>query len=160
MNILRKNILLGAFACGLAAAASGAYADMPAPLMMGDHIPMGVHRGMPDAQSAEKMQEQWLKRMANLHEKLKLNTLQEEAWKTFLAAMSQVTVPTPITPAEMARLSVPERMEKGLALMKEHEKNMTARLAAVKTFYAMLSTDQQKIFNENFGKGRWQSMHH
>jgi protein CpxP len=56
--------------------------------------------------------------------------------------------------AEWEKLSAPERMEKQLALMKEREARMADRLAATKAFYAQLTPEQQKIFNENFMTGR------
>ncbi|MFD2270255.1 Spy/CpxP family protein refolding chaperone [Undibacterium arcticum] len=37
-----------------------------------------------------------------------------------------------------------------LAMMKEGEARMSQRLAAMKTFYAVLSPEQKKVFNDNF----------
>ena len=42
-----------------------------------------------------------------------------------------------------------------LGMMKEHEARMAARLAAVKEFYAVLTPEQQAIFNDES-----RDMHH
>jgi protein CpxP len=41
-----------------------------------------------------------------------------------------------------------------LAQMKEREAHMATRLASVRKFYATLTPEQQKVFNESFGGGR------
>lgn len=100
--------------------------------------------------SPEKMRERMEKRQAELRAKLALNANQETAWNAYVARMRPGDMPQRPDRAEMEKLSVPDRMEKRLAFMKQAEQRMTERLAATREFYAVLSPDQQKIFNEEF----------
>ena len=88
------------------------------------------------------------KHMARLHDKLKLTAAQEPAWKTF----TEKTKPDPArrmaASAELAKMNTPERMDRMLALMKEGEARMAERVAAVKEFYAQLTPEQQKTFDD------------
>ena len=47
----------------------------------------------------------------------------------------------------MMKLPAPERMEKMLERMKEHQKRMEAHLESTKGFYAGLSAEQKKVFD-------------
>jgi Spy/CpxP family protein refolding chaperone len=149
MTQIRKHLLIGITAFGLAAGSLGVHAANP-----GDEHRArgGAHHDQ--ARSPEQMKERMAKRQAELHDKLKLTPAQEPAWKTFAERMQPGAMPARPDRAELAKLSAPERMERHLAMMKEHEKRMTARLAAVKEFYAVLTPDQQKVFNDQFGHGR------
>ena len=53
--------------------------------------------------------------------------------------------------AEMEKMAAPERMEKMLGMMKDREARMSSHLAALKTFYAILTPEQKKTFDANFG---------
>lgn len=46
-------------------------------------------------------------------------------------------------------MPVPERMEQRLAMARQRVDMMQARLAATATFYATLSPEQKKLFDEN-----------
>ena len=93
-----------------------------------------------------KMMEQHHKQ---LHDALKLTPEQEPGWKALMDAEQ----PRPSTsgaeqPADWAKLSMPERAEKMLALTKARQEHMSEYVAALKGFYATLNTQQQKIFEE------------
>lgn len=183
MNTIRKMFLIGVTAAGLGAAAVGAMAQ-PAPGtgpgsgagMMGhggDHCMMGhggghhmkghggrhhmmgegAGKGSPEQREA-RMKEYFGKRSAALHDKLKLDAGQEQGWKNYLAAITPAQRPQRPDPAASATLSAPERMEQHLALMKTHEAALSKRLDATKAFYATLTPEQQKVFNENTGHQR------
>lgn len=112
--------------------------------------------------SPEKMRERMEKRQAGLRAKLNLNAGQEAAWNAYVARMRPAELPQRPGRAEMEKLSVPERMEKRLAFMKQAEQRLTGRLAATREFYAALSPEQQNIFNEEFkfhGKPRHHGGH-
>jgi hypothetical protein len=96
------------------------------------------------------MEERMAKHQAAFHDKLKITADQEPAWQAFIAATKPQphAMPQPQDRKAMAQMSTPERMEKGLQMMKEHQARMEAHLAAVKTFYAALKPEQQKIFDE------------
>jgi len=82
-----------------------------------------------------------------LHDKLKLNAEQEVAWKAFIASAPKPAAGMKMNRAEMMKLPAPERMEKMIGFMKEREARMTARLVELKKFYAVLTPEQQKIFD-------------
>jgi Spy/CpxP family protein refolding chaperone len=103
-----------------------------------------------DSAKMEKMRERHL---ASLHDELKLTAQQETAWKKFAASTPMAKMERP-DPKEMEKLSAPQRMEKMLEHMRAMEKNMTAHLAALKEFYAVLTPEQQKAFDDEMpGRG-------
>ncbi|MBI5889578.1 MAG: Spy/CpxP family protein refolding chaperone [Nitrosomonadales bacterium] len=110
-----------------------------------------------DSGRMEKMHE---KHLATLHDKLKLTAQQEPAWKKFAAVNPMAGGARP-DPDEMDKLNAPQRMEKGLEHMRTMEKKMTEHLAALKEFYAVLTPEQQKVFDEQMpgfgdrGHRRW-----
>ena len=108
--------------------------------------PMGAGPG--------KFAERIEKRQAELHDKLKLNPVQEAAWKKFHDKMKPSASRNRPDRSELAALHAPERMEKMLSMMKEHENQMAERVAAVKEFYAVLTPEQQKLFDDQFSRHR------
>ena len=105
--------------------------------------------------NSTRMQSMMDKRSADLKAKLKLTPAQEGAWTTFTAAMKP---PAGLTskrpdPAEMAKLSTPERIDKMKTLRAQHMTEMTTAMdqrgEATKTFYATLTPEQQKVFDAN-----------
>lgn len=108
----------------------------------------GMHGGMMgmNPERMEKMREQHL---AALHDKLKLTAQQETAWKKFAASQPIPAKAERLDPAEMEKLHAPQRLEKGLEHMRAMEARMTEHLAALKEFYAALTPEQQKIFDED-----------
>lgn len=97
----------------------------------------------------EKMAAAHAKHHARLHDRLKLTAQQEPAWKAF----TEKTKPDPArrkaVREEMAKLTTPERLDRMQALMKERDARMAEHIAAVKEFYAQLSAEQQKVFDEH-----------
>jgi protein CpxP len=154
MNKFRKNLLIGATILSLGSGAFIANAQTTSTEPSGtNHAANGGHKWHGGAKSPERMKEKIAKRQAELRDKLNLNPSQQSTWNLFVAAI------TPSGPwqrpdrSAWQNLSAPERMEKQLAMMKEKEARMISRLAATKTFYATLTPEQQKIFNENFMRG-------
>lgn len=110
-----------------------------------------------------KMEAKVAKHLAVLKTKLRMTASQEVAWTTFAAAMKpqsrlQHARPDPI---EMEKLTAPERMDKMRAhrtqRMAEMQAQMDKRGEATKTFYAVLNTDQKKVFDAEHSKmmRRW-----
>ncbi|OGB27507.1 MAG: hypothetical protein A3I66_06375 [Burkholderiales bacterium RIFCSPLOWO2_02_FULL_57_36] len=154
MNKFRKTLLIGVTVLGLGSTAFITHAqtspgERPDRAAMGGH-----HKWHGGAKSPEQMKERIAKRQAELHDKLKLDASQESAWQAFTAATTPNDQWKRPDRAEWEKLSAPERMEKQLGMMKEREARMTSRLAATKTFYATLTPEQQKVFNESFMSGR------
>ena len=139
MTKFRRNIfLIGLAAIGLGTAPILALADSGCG-------PMGAGSG--------KFAERIEKRQAELHDKLKLTPVQETAWKSFHEKMKPEARNRP-DQSELSALHAPERMERMLSMMKEHESRMADRVAAVKEFYAVLTPEQQKLFDDQFSKHR------
>ena len=114
-----------------------------------------VRRADAHQMTPEKMQERIAKRHSALHDQLKLTAAQEPAWKTYVAAVTPTDMGKHwVDHAAMAKMSAPERLEKHIAMSKERDTRMAAHLAALKTFYVVLTPQQQKIFNEKTMHGR------
>lgn len=142
MTSIRKRLLIGISAITLAAGACAVQAagDQPAD-------------GRYDGKFAEHMKARMEKRAAELHDKLHLNASQETAWNAYVARMKPANPPSRPDRAALDKMSAPERMEFMLARMKEHEQKLSDRIAATKDFYAVLTPEQQKIFNDSFKSG-------
>jgi len=98
-------------------------------------------------------------RLQKLHDALKLAPEQEAGWKAWSEPMLQQAGKMADMRTEreaMMKLPAPERMEKMLDRMKEHQKRMEAHVEATKTFYAGLSPEQRKTFDafQPFGGSR------
>ena len=105
-----------------------------------------------------KMAQMHARHLSELKAKLKIAANQEAAWNTFAESMKP---PADIMgkrpdPAELDKLTTPERIDKMRALHKEHMAAMDAamdkRAEATKSFYAVLSPEQKKIFDAEFAK--------
>ncbi|RSZ55471.1 Spy/CpxP family protein refolding chaperone [Massilia atriviolacea] len=89
------------------------------------------------------------KRQARLHEQLKLTAQQEPAWAAWSAASKPGERPPRGERGQWAGKSAPERMEMQLEMAKKHVASMETRLAALNTFYATLTPEQKKVFDEH-----------
>lgn len=94
------------------------------------------------------------KRQALFKAQLQLKPEQEGAWSTLVSALQAGQHPGhPEFPDELtlAKLSTPERLDKINSLHTAHQAAMNAarsqRSQAIKTFYATLSSEQQKVFD-------------
>lgn len=147
MKSLKNKFFVGLSVVAMTAAAS-VYAQSSSPSSsapMGNSMGMHGADGMDHAKMAEKMKAGMAKHLADLHDKLKLSAAQEPAWKTFTDAITPGAMPAHPDRAAMEKMTAPERMEKMLALSKERQVKMESRLAALKTFYAVLTPEQKKI---------------
>lgn len=94
------------------------------------------------------------KHMAKLHDALKLTSAQEAAWTEFSDKIKPRNMDK--TGMDKSRrqdwknMSTPDRLDKMLDNMKSRETKMSEHAAAVRTFYAALTQDQQKIFDRRF----------
>ncbi|MBU0588127.1 MAG: Spy/CpxP family protein refolding chaperone [Gammaproteobacteria bacterium] len=129
---------------GFAAMAQGA----PHNEMSGQ--PHGGHHRVDPA----KMQAHMVRRQSELKAQLKLSPQQEPAWTAYTAAMTPPAGMMGKRPdhAELQKLPTPERLDKMQALraqrMGEMNAAMSKRTEATKAFYAALSPEQQKIFDD------------
>jgi periplasmic protein CpxP/Spy len=147
MNTVRKSIVIAVASLGLGTAAFAA-SDVGA-ASTGEGCHWGAF-GSHGAKSAERM----AKHQAALHDKLSLSPTQEVAWKTFTAKL-QATAPVQPEAAPVASMTAPERADRMAALLQTAQQQATTRAQTVKEFYAVLSPEQQKIFDSQF-----QGRHH
>ena len=104
-----------------------------------------------------RMQARITERLAEFKLKLKITPAQESAWVTFTDAIKPTArAPMSTSHAELRKLPTPERLDRMRALHTEHMAAMTTlmdqRANATKTFYAVLSADQKKVFDDQFSR--------
>ena len=138
MNTLRKSIVVAAGALGLGTTALAADSGTASSSGWFHWGAFGSH----GAESVEHM----AKRQAELHDKLRLSPAQESAWKTF-ADKLQATTPAKPEAAPAAAMTAPERADRMVALLQAAQQRAAVRAQAIKEFYAVLSPEQQKIFD-------------
>jgi periplasmic protein CpxP/Spy len=112
-----------------------------------------AHHGMMQERDPAKRQEMIVKRQAELKAQLQITAAQEPAWNTFVAGMTPPADRAALR-AEMEKLPEAEHQSKMKALRAQREGNANA-------FYAVLSADQKKVFDEqrkHKGHGRGHGM--
>lgn len=158
MNNVRKSVLAAVLSLGLGSvaltstaqtAAAPAASAAPTAKVEAGRYGHAVTQEQRQARQAKRA-EHHAKRQAALHDALKLSAAQEGAWASFVNA----TKPTPKAGrgergerAQWASLSAPARLEKQLAHSRERTAKMEARLAALNSFYAVLTPEQKKTFD-------------
>jgi Spy/CpxP family protein refolding chaperone len=139
MNTLRKSILIALAVLGMAGTTVAAYAQA---------APEGRHgRAASQEQRQAKMAEFFATRQARLHDALKLSAAQEPAWSAYQAAIKPAARDAQQDRAAMASLPAPQRLEQRIAMAKRHTAGMESRLAALNTFYAVLTPEQKASFD-------------
>lgn len=99
--------------------------------------------------------ENWGQRAGNiemhqqkLHATLKLTPEQEGAWKKLMDSEPHRAKVAPGKSEDWSKLTTPERADKMLERMKEHQAQQTEHVAALKEFYAVLTPEQKKTFDD------------
>ena len=110
-----------------------------------------------DQHDTARMQTRMAERLAEFKLKLKVTPAQESEWMTFTDAIKPAPrAPMATSHAELSKLPTPERLDRMRALHTEHMAAMTTqmdhRANAIKTFYAVLSADQKKVFDDQFSR--------
>ena len=152
MNTLRKGLVVAIATLGLATiavAASDKVAQAP-----GTSWQTGA-----SGQHGEKFAERMAKHQAALHDKLALTPSQEAAWQVFTAKM-QATVPARSDARPAKELTAPERAERKASFLQVAQQQAASRVQPIKEFYAVLSPEQQKIFDSQFHGGGHHFGHH
>jgi Spy/CpxP family protein refolding chaperone len=144
MNTLRKNVLIALTVLGMGSAAVAVQAQTTT----------GEGRHANAATQQERMAkwgEHFAKRQAKLHDALQLNGGQESAWAAYQAAIKPQAGMMGMhgDRAAWATMPAPARLEKMIAMSKQHTAMMESRLGALNTFYSVLSPAQKKVFDEN-----------
>lgn len=160
MNTLRKNVLIALAALSL----GGTALAVEQQAIQNPQQRPALTQEQRDAKIAErqakraerhaKMAERRAKRQQELHAALKLSASQEQAWTAFVASTKPAEhAKRGDRRAEFAKLTAPQRMEKMIERQKERTAKMESRLAAIKTFYAVLTPEQQKVFDQKAMRG-------
>jgi hypothetical protein len=150
MNTLRKTLLTGLAALSLGGAMIAAQAQTQAP---DTHPKAQLSKEERQARRAEfmaKREQMRAQRIARLHDELKITPAQEAAWNSLVASMKPAHRPDGQhgDRAAWAGLSAPQRAQKMLEHQKARTAAMEQRLAALNTFYSVLSADQKKVFDQ------------
>jgi periplasmic protein CpxP/Spy len=126
----------------LLAAGLGAVLAAPA-FAEPDCSPMAGH-GFHHEHYAKQMEQHHKK----LHDALKLTAEQEPGWKKLMDSEQLKPASGATPPEDWSKLSTPERADKMLEHFKARQAQMTEHVAALKAFYATLSAEQQKTFDD------------
>lgn len=148
MNTLRKNIVIALTVLGMGGATLAAQA----------HEGRDQHAATMEQMQAKRA-EHMAQRQARLHELLKLTAAQEPAWAAYRAALKPAAMGARGERAKWAALPAPERMEHAIAMAKQHVAAMETRLEALRTFYAVLTPEQKKVFDANTMRGAHRMRH-
>jgi len=159
-----KTNLKVSIVAGLLLAAGFAYSQSPMGAgqcdMMGGMYGQGMDRHGMGRMDPARMQAMMDKRHAALKAQLKLTAAQESAWTAFVDAHKLPTMTAPPAPADLAKLTTPERIDKMKEIHTQRMADMNARMdkigTATKTFYAALTPEQQKVFDAHVMTGRGQ----
>lgn len=164
MRHAHKHLVAAALlAFGLAAGAQTTPAPAPAVPQAGEHphgMRGGHHGHMDPAKARERMQQRIAQRQAQLKQKLQITPAQEGAWTAYVAAMQPPANMQRVDPAELAKLTTPERIDRMRALRAAHHAEMDKRGEATKTLYAALTPEQQKLFDAQSSPVRRSGGHH
>ena len=158
-----KNLLIAAV---LAATGAFAVAQAPAPAAPAAGEASSVQqRGRMDPaqfqqrmeQRQQRMQERRTQRMADLKAQLKITPAQEGAWTAYTAAMQPPANAQRRGPrmdrAEFNKLTTPQRIDRMEQFAAERQAQMKQRGEAVKAFYAQLTPEQQKLYDDRAMRG-------
>jgi Spy/CpxP family protein refolding chaperone len=167
MNTLRKTILTGLAALSLGGAMLGAQAQSQSPDAHPKAQLSKEERQAKRAEFSAKHEQKRAQRVARLHDELKITPAQENAWNAFVASMKPAQRAGDRQHgdrAALANLPAPERAQKMIERQKQRTVFMEQRLTALNSFYAVLSPDQKKVFDEKAARmqshfGRHGGMH-
>lgn len=97
----------------------------------------------------KRFEQRMEKRQQALHDDLKLTAEQEKGWKTYSDAV-KAAMPKrgDFDRNAMAKLTAPERADKMLARGQERLEGMRKATEAMKVFYATLTPEQKKVFDQ------------
>jgi hypothetical protein len=111
--------------------------------------PTAEQRDQKRAERHAQMQKKMAERQAAFKAELKLTPEQEPAWNAFIARTQPQAgaMPRRGEREDWSKLTTPQRLDKMQALKAERDAAMAKRVDAIKSFYAALNADQQKVFD-------------
>ena len=147
-----RNALLASMMVTSAGFCLTAFAQAPGPSPQ--NMPsQGGHAMMNDPKREAHRAERHQKHLNDMKVFLQLQASQEAAWAAFESVMKQPMKRhmAPV-PADMEKMSTPERIDKMMAVKAERDAEIAKRMNASKTFYAALTPAQQKVFDTHTQK--------
>lgn len=148
MKTLHRHLLTAGLLAGLGIGAIAQTQTAPtAPAGPGPQAMQGERHHRDPAQFRARMQERHAKRLEALKQKLQITPAQEGAWGTWTAALKPTPHQRPDR-AEFAKLTTPERIDRMKALRAERNARADQREEATKAFYAALSPEQKRTFDQ------------
>lgn len=155
MTTIRKHLVTTFAALSMGAIAIGAHAQATSQSQPAEGRYSHAEHQQKRAEFAAKRAEFAAKRAAKLHDALKITPAQENAWNAFVASMKpaarQAGAQRPDR-AAWTSLSAPQRMEKHIEMRKRRTAAMEQRLGALNSFYAVLTPEQKKTFDDKAGR--------
>ena len=153
MKTLHRYLLTAGLLAGLGVAAVAQTQTAPAPVdgRAGHSMMQGEHGRMDPARMERmraRMEERMAKRLGEFKQKLQISRGQDGAWETWTAALKPTQFQRPDR-ATFQRMTTPERIDRMKALRAQRGAEMDKRLDATKTFYAQLTPEQQKVFDQD-----------
>lgn len=146
--MIKKSLL--ALAMGAAMFAGAVQAQTPAN-MPGEAHPMHM-QGQDHAKArGDHFAKRHQQHMDKLKQSLKLSADQSGAWTTFESAMQPPNFERPDHNV-VAKMTTPERLDFMTKMKAQHDAQMQKRLEATRTFYAALTPEQKKTFDQETGK--------
>jgi protein CpxP len=142
MMRLNKTVATGLMVIGLGMASLPSYAQGAPDGAPRDRAPL-------TAEQIAKFEKEKASRDAKLHDQLKITAAQEDAWKAYLQSTSfpHPRGEKPPRKEDQIKLTTPERLERQLEWMKKGQAHLVERIAATKALYAILTTEQQQMFD-------------
>ena len=149
MSLLQRSAIVTAMLASLTVSSFAQTTNAPAAAPTAQSAPAPAKKAHgPEAREAREAH--MAKRMQALKASLKLNANQETAWNSYIAAVKPQR-PAPEERPErpdFAKLTTPERIDAMQAMHTKHQAAMDQRNQATKAFYASLTPEQQKVFDE------------
>ena len=154
-SIPKRALMAAALAAAFAGLSATAIAQntttAPAAPATSQQAQEGAKEGQRDAKRAERMarmQKRMAEHQAALKTELKITAEQEPAWNAFVARTQPEARPARQGPREdWSKLTTPQRLDKMAAKKAERDARMAQRHDAIKSFYAALNAEQQKVFD-------------
>lgn len=144
--MFKKSLL--SLTMGVALLAAGAAQAQMGSAMSGQES--GLHKqehAQGHKKDGERMHKRHQHRMDKLKQSLKLGSEQAQAWAAFEASMHPQGMQRP-DPQAMAKMTTPERLDFMSKMKTQHSASMQSRMDATRIFYASLSNDQKKTFDQ------------
>ena len=160
-SIPKRALMAAALAAAFAGLSATAIAQnstaAPAASTTAQQAQEGTRDGQRDARRAEhmaRMQQHMAERQAALKAELKITADQEPAWNAFVARTQPQARPARQGAREdWSALTTPQRLDRMAAMKAERDARMGQRHDAIKSFYAALSAEQQKVFDASQMQG-------